>query len=424
MTIVQRPRKRPSPARVVSVLASALVTAVVVFVASRPLPALDEDGQETLPTREEPRVELPPWAENVPPADAELEGEGCQVSVQATYVGRPADDVRLSLHLVGAHRTESTWDAVPRADGVHRFFALPKGTYHLVALREGTPPTAAPVWRCDEGHERAFFQLDLAPGGAPLRGRVTGRGGVLAPGTEVMLEQPDGHRAAFPGIVHLPLDEEGRFEVMLRPGRYTLLALAPHHTPRVQELHVDENGGSTHVRLAWRPEVRGTVFDDQGQPVAGARVFLGGTFDPKVGQSVVETEPDGTFALPVLPGREVVISARADAGFGMARLPEVRAIEGHTDVVVQLQRGRVVGGFIEHRDGRPCAFCEVSYRARTHGLSGVVKADEEGKFAVAGMPLDADVELWPKDGATGAWAGQVATPQHGRVLLTYVPPAY
>lgn len=421
MTVVQRPLKRPPPARVLAMLAFGMVSLVTALALLRDAPPSSE---VPVVKEEEPRPEPPPWAENVPPADADYDGDGCQVSVQTTYAGRPADDVRLALHLVGAHRTESTWEAVPRADGVHRFFALPRGSYHLVALRDDTPPAAAPVWRCDEGHERAFFQLDLEPGGALLAGRVTGRGGVLAPGTEVMLEQPGGHRGAFAGIVHLPIEPDGSFEVMLRPGRYSLLALAPHHTPRVQELRVDENGGSTRIRLAWRPEARGVVYDEEGTPVAGARVFLGGTFDPKVGQSVVETEADGTFALPVLPGQEVLLSARAEVGFGMARLPEVRALEGHTDVVIQLQTGRVVGGFIEHRDGRPCAFCEVSYRVRSHGLSGVVKADDGGNFAVSGMPVDADVELWPKDGATGAWAGRVATPQHGRVRLTYVPPAY
>ncbi len=422
MAIVPHPARNASFAHSLALPAAIVVLGVTVFalVAGEDPPAPEPPAPEP---KLEPKPELPPWAENVPAAAPDT-GEGCQVSVQATLEGRPLNEVQLSLYLVGAQGTESTWQAVPRDDGVHRFTALPRGTYHLVALRDGGAPQTARVWTCAQGDERAFFQLDLPAGGVAFTGQVTGRGDRWVEGTEVLLEQPDGHRGAFPGIAHLPVDADGRFAVTLLPGRYSLLALAPHHTPRVQELTVDDNGGVTRLALQWRPEARGVVYDEQGQPVAGADVFLGPSFDPKVGASVVQTGADGSFVLPILPGREVMVAARSERGFGMTTLAEVTALEGHTGVVVQLSEGRTVGGWIEHRDGRPCAFCDVSYRVKSHGLVGVVKSAEDGTFALSGMPLGADVELWPKDGAIGAWGGRVATPQQSRVLLTYVPPAY
>lgn len=422
MTIAQRPLQRVSPALWVTLPAAGLVVGVTIFAWLEGQPKEEEPSASEAPVQD-PMPEPPAWTENVPAAHPDFD-DGCQVSVRATYEGRPVNDVQLSLYLVGADHTDSTWTAVPRDDGVHRFVGLPKGTYHLVALRDDTPPQAAQVWSCEGDGERAFFELALPTGGSVLTGRVTGRDDQWAEGTEVLLEQPDGHRGAFPGIVHLPVDEEGRFEVKLLPGRYTLLALAPHHTPRAQQLTLDEDGGATRIRLAWRPEARGVVYDADGEPVAGADVFLGPHFDPKVPASVVRSRDDGSFVLPILPGREVLVAARTDAGFGMARLAEVSALEGHTGVVVQLAKGRTVTGWIEHRDARPCAFCDVSYRVKSHGLVGVVKSAEDGTFSLPGMPMTADVELWPKDGAIGAWGGQVATPERSRVLLTYVAPAY
>jgi hypothetical protein len=391
--------------------------------------APDSDAASTSVTAEELAVEqavqpeaAPTWSDAIAPADDD--DDGCQVSVQATLDDRPADSARFALHRVGASSTEATWTASPRADGVHRFAGLPHGTYHLVAEHLGRAPVAAPPWTCAGDGERAFFALDFDKIGAPLTGRVTGRGGELAEGTEIMIEQPDGFRGAFGGIVHLSLDDEGTFATRLAPGRYTLLALAPHHTPITQELTITEHGGQTRLRMQWRPEARGFVYDDAGAPVAGATVFLGPHFDPRVPPSMTTTEDDGSFELAVLPGRDILLTAKTDVGVGHVRLGEVTQLRGHTGVSIQLKAGRTVSGWIEQRDGRPVAFGEVTYRIKELGLVGVVKAKDDGTFALAGVPLAADVELWPKDGAIGAWGGAVASPGRDRVLLTYVPPAY
>jgi hypothetical protein len=54
----------------------------------------------------------------------------------------------------------------------------------------------------------------------------------------------------------------------------------------------------------------------------------------------------------------------------------------------------------------------------------VERADEGGNFVLAGMPKNADVEVWADGNATGAWGAQVATPGSDRVALVFIPPAY
>jgi hypothetical protein len=422
MTVAQRPPKRPQPSTWITAPAAGVVVGVSAFcllaIGNGPDPEPPEPPAEVEAPAPE---EAPAWADAIPAAEDDT---GCQVSVQATLDGRPADAARLSLHRVGQSSTVSTWSAVPRADGVHRFAGLPTGTYHLVAEAEGRAPVAAQTWTCGAEGERAFFALTLDEVGAPFEGKVTGRGGVVADGTELMIEQPDGFRAAHPGVVHLSVDGDGSFATRLAPGRYTLLALAPHHTPIRQELTIDDNGGKTRLRLAWRPEARGVVYDEAGAPVAGATVYLGPHFDPKVPPSMATTEEDGSFVLAVLPGQNITLTAKTNAGVGHVSLPEVSKVEGHTGVSIQLDAGRTVTGWLEHRDGKPVPFGEVTYRIKELGMVGVVKAKDDGTFALAGVPASADVELWPKNGAIGAWGGAVASPGRDRVLLTYVPPAY
>ena len=63
----------------------------------------------------------------------------------------------------------------------------------------------------------------------------------------------------------------------------------------------------------------------------------------------------------------------------------------------------------------------MHYRVRDLGLQGTEKADAAGHFVVAGMPEDADVEVWAEGNATGAWGAQVATPGNDQLALVYTP---
>lgn len=412
----------PSRSLWLTVPAAGLVLGVSSFCALKllepaPPPAQPAEAAEPPPPLPQPLGVLAPAGDD---------DGGCQIVARASVEGAPREDARFELHLVGQHGSKARWEAAPH-EGAHRFVSLPEGSYHLTGSLAGHGLEAT-RFACGGDGERAFFDLAFEPAKAVLSGRVTGRDDAAVDGTELLLEQPHGRRDAFGGVAHVPLDAEGRFSVELAPGRYSLLAVAPHHSPRLQELTLEEGEGETRLKLPWRPEARGVVTDAAGEPLAGATVSLGPSFDPKVPPSTVTTDDEGRFAIPVLPGRASMLSARSGSLVGLARLPAVSATKGptagHENVTLQLEEGRTVSGWVEQRDTRPCAFCDVAFRVKALGLAGSVKAKEDGSFELPGMPRRADVELWPRDGAIGAWGGQVATPERSRVLLTYVPPAY
>lgn len=351
----------------------------------------------------------------------------CQITVRALSAdGTPAENARLHLASVGADRSlGAPLEVAPRAGGVFRFTQLPRGTFHLSVLEEGAEGAAPPAWECRHGGERAFFEVELAPARARVAGRITGRGGTAVPATELLFEQPEGRKAGLAGVLHVPVDATGRFELALAPGRYHALALAPHHISQRQEITVVEGRRvELALKLPWRPEASGVVVDGEGRPLAGAQVFAGPLLDPKVPPNGVVTDAEGRFVLPVVAGAPVVLAARSERGLATVSLPPVRSLEGHSGLRLQVSPGRTVDGWVQRRDGRPLAFGEVQYRVRALGLVGSAATDAEGHFSVAGMPRGHDVELWARGSAIGAWGAQVATPEQSRVLLTYVPPAF
>jgi hypothetical protein len=104
---------------------------------------------------------------------------------------------------------------------------------------------------------------------------------------------------------------------------------------------------------------------------------------------------------------------------------ELPAVDGVLDgVVLVAHAGRTVEGVVTKLDGSAHAFGEIRFRVRDLGITGVEKADQNGHFTVAGLPLDHDVELWAEGNATGAWGARVVGADENTVALTYIAPAY
>ncbi len=372
-------------------------------------------------------VEAPLAELAVRPAAGNLAG-GCQIVVEV-------DDAAAELLLfqVGVDRTVSTWTARPSPSkaaskgSAHRFSDLGPGTYHVNARVSGKALVAAPTWSCDGKGERADFKLATASSSSSLTGRVVGWGKRAVPGAEVLIAQPQGHETTTPGVLHVPLAADGSFTALLRPGRYEVLAAAPHHVAQKRALEVAAAEGAQvklNVRLDPSPVVAGVVVDQEGKPVPGAVVSLGGIYDPKAGSAAVVADDQGRYELPIPMGSALTVVARGAGKLGRTSVAAVVDPAGVAGVELVVEAGRRVSGLVMTQRGEPHAFAPVRFRVRALGLTGVEKTDARGAFVLDGMPAVDDVEVWADGNAIGAWGGAVASPGADRVLLTWVPPAY
>lgn len=414
----------PLPRPAIALAAAALPAAAIAAILSV--------TNATVPRFHPPAAAAPsPWI--VARAEGTLPG-ACQI---AAVVVAPARDgaamvaaAPLRLSRVTADGSAEVWTAVADRDGGHRFLDLPTGTYQLTALVDEHAPAAAPEWHCTGASERAFFELPLVATSHTFAGAVRSKAGGALPGAELAIAQEDDGRTSLAGVARIPVAADGSFALRLAPGRYLLLVQAPNHASLLRKLTIndDEPNATARFALAPAPRVRGRVLDEGGAPVGNALVALAGSFDPKQRVPSVRSAADGTFALPVTLGQDVVVTAQAvtDSGGKVARAMLGTALSpfGYSGVDLTLREGRAVEGVVSNTDGSARAFGQVRYRVRDLGLSGVGKADGDGRFVLTGMPSDADVEVWAEGNASGAWGAQVASPGNDKLALVYVPPAY
>ncbi len=332
-----------------------------------------------------------------------------------------------SLRLVRAAPDNSAaevWTAALNENGAHRFVDLPAGTYHLTAAEANRAPAASPAFHCSQHGERGFVVLRTQPIDDVLRGTVSSTAGGVAHGAELIFTQDADDMTALAGPLRIPTAADGSFSTRLLPGRYIVEVVAQNHASQTHKLTVVAGQSAWHASLLPAPHVAGIVVDDTGAPVANADVALGGGFDPKQRRIATRTDAAGRFSLPVAFGQDVVVTAHSASRVGQLMVGIVRNRVGVDDVSVRVQAGRVVQGVVSRVDGSAHAFGAVRYRVRALGLSGVQRADAQGRFMVGGMPSDADVEVWPEGNATGAWGAQVASPGHDQLALVFVKPAY
>ena len=390
-------------------------------------PAHEEAAQTTSPSMV-PQEAMPllPFAEN-------SDSNHCQVLLrfeglhQSQAVGLPES---VTMYRMGEGETLETRDLSANAGGWYFAPDVVPGTYHVTAVKADGSITATEPLVCAGDGAHIHRELSFSPQGVLVRGKLRGYDNKAPANAELLVQQEDASSGNLTGVAHVTIDEQGHFAFRAPAGRYKWVAVAPFHAGETQSIRLparyEAKAKSVRldVTLQWQPEVSGVVVDEKGAPVAGAEIFLGPMFDPKIGFSSVISGEDGSFSLPIIQEQaNLVVASRTNDHFGVTNLPKVSDAHGVSDLRIVLKEGRTVRGYVQTQTGQTKPYAEVIYRIRSLGILASVQANADGAFRIRGLPKE-DVELWPDKSALGAWGGAVATLQKDSVLLTYKAPAY
>ncbi|MBK8980399.1 MAG: carboxypeptidase regulatory-like domain-containing protein [Planctomycetes bacterium] len=171
----------------------------------------------------------------------------------------------------------------------------------------------------------------------------------------------------------LAVDADGRFELLgLQPGTQRVAAACPGYVPATVavELAAGERRDDVVVTLARGASVAGTIVDDLGRPLEGARVAAyrarrlsadvsAENLDPS---EAVTTDGNGYFVLSGLEGETVTLRAWADGHVGATR---AEVAVGTADVRLELERYGLVTGVLVDTALNPLAGSEVTAAVTT-----------------------------------------------------------
>jgi len=396
-------------------------------------------GPLTQPAAQARREEPPHLALTPEPAQAPRDAPAAAATtllVEARWpAGEPAAGEVVLLTSAEHERLDAPLVATTGADGRARLELAP-GSVLVRLLRGGERSILLPPGK------ETTLTLELRPGVLVL-GRVLDGDDRAVPGAQIWLSER--YRTNL-GHVLATSDAEGRFELRcvgpdhwigarkpgFAPGR---LARVPGGGARELVLRLHERGG----------ELRGRVRDEQGTPVAGARLRLGpetpsyvreldGSFVPERAPLWTTSAADGSFSFEGAPLGLAPLAARARGAAPWSGEVEIQERAGSVLELTLTREARVSGRVLDAQ-GQPRS---VQVGAGVEGtLAGATTwSGTDGHFELAGVATGR-VEVWARDGAeearvelhlapgeTRAWEARlVRTPRiHGRVLDAHGSP--
>ena len=199
-----------------------------------------------------------------------------------------------------------------------------------------------------------------------------------------------GHKQVF-------TDEEGQYEFGgVRRGRYEIKAQAQGFAPvRLDAQEIDQAVGDfeLNLELAQGEQTRGIVLDDDGNPVADAKVYLVtfdqpmwfGDYKPPLPDSdpAATSDQDGRFTVAGIADEgNLYLGAKAE-GFGTGYAEEVKA---NGDAIIRLPRYYSLKGKVVDGKGNPLE------KAQIH-LSAVEKDAQDSGSRSATSKEDGSFEL-------------------------------
>jgi uncharacterized GH25 family protein len=183
---------------------------------------------------------------------------------------------------------------------------------------------------------------------------------------------------------------DGSFEIKRLPyGDFAIIATTD-GLLGVSGASTTDDEPISYVDIEMRPAgaIAGTVVNESGEPIAGARVFPEKTSDDRnhMGGSTglaarVITNDDGTFLLPHLWEGDWQLTAQAD---GYAMLMSDYIPLGTTDAELVLTvGGSVAGEVVAAETGEPIEGITVNAAGEQHRAENEAKTDSEGRFEIA-----------------------------------------
>lgn len=272
---------------------------------------------------------------------------------------------------------------VSEEDGGFAFDNLVGRPYTLVARGPGgiAGPVTVKLTRTSEP-----VVLRLRPA-AKVTVRVTTPDGKPVDGATVELRGVDDqHETTKVGLV--------TFAAVV-PGGYQLAAFAPGMAHVFQWLQVGSGETLAALTLVPGAKVSGTVMDEQGKPVAGARVVYSGASDwmqqADDRRDAVVSGTDGDFAFPALPaGSFRLVATHDDLAPGSSTLMTLDGKTERTGITITMAAGAVIRGRVLDATKQPVASARV--RVGLASRSMIVApprqafTDDKGAFEIRGMP--------------------------------------
>lgn len=286
-----------------------------------------------------------------------LDGEGAPLPgarVVLRWLGPPAGTVGLEARRGGGSRSGTT-----DARGAFSFEELAPGGVELSARAEGFLPGDPVTREVPPDGEVTDVRLVLRRG-AVVEGRVFDPSGAPVAGARVNVGRAGG--TAVSG-------DDGSYRIEGVPeGLRGLFAHHPQFRRFAREMQVEAGVNTEDVFLEDGWSVSGRTVDEDGEPVAGARVVVRAETSRAPATYEAESGEDAAFRVVVSDEGEYRLTAARD-GFARSELPglEVRSepLEG---VEVVLVRGASVVGTI--RGLAPEELGDVSLEARKEGAAG------------------------------------------------------
>ncbi|MCH9683079.1 MAG: carboxypeptidase-like regulatory domain-containing protein [Deltaproteobacteria bacterium] len=317
-------------------------------------------------------------------AGAVVDTEGEPVA-SARVVAIPAIEGRRGS--IASYRLAGDLEAIADAQGQFEFSALRPGRYVLRASPPGRSRDAA-LQQAGQAEVTGTRDARLVTsGGGTIRGVVVDEDGVAVRSLRVRVDTAVARVKATPG---------GQFVADVDAAGLHMLTLeAPGLTSHtIEDLQLGEGDDldlGTVTMLAGA-SVDGVVVDDQGRPIAGARVVAGFqivgrgtsvghpiTVGGDLGLAQVTTDTSGRFSLTGLDGSAGAIAAEHQAYGRSAAVPRSAAGQGPLTLVLE-PTGSVTGQVL--RGGEPVTGATVEAVGSSSARARILaETDSRGRFS-------------------------------------------